>query len=196
LIAFFFAVLLLIITPGPGVLSTAGIGSGFGFRAGLAYVLGLWVGNNAVAIAVVTGLAAILFSVPWLRTALLVLSTAYLFYLAAKIAFSGSKIAFIRSDSPPGFLGGLMLQAVNPKAYVVHTTLMSGFAFMPQNLTAEIAIKFIIMNLVWIPLHLAWLWAGVTINRLDLTPKTQRMINMGMALAMLAVVGLAAFYRS
>ena len=113
------------------------------------------------------------------------------FYLAAKIAFSGSKVAFIHSEVPPGFFGGLALQAINPKAYVVHTTLFSGFAFMSQNLPLEIIIKFVIMNLVWIPIHLAWLWAGVALNRLDLAPAKQRAINVTMALAMIGVVALA-----
>ncbi len=195
MLLFLSSVFLLIITPGPGVLSTAGIGSGFGFRAGLAYVSGLWLGNNLVALAVVSGLAAILFSIPWLRTVLLLASSAYLLYMAAKIAFSGSKIAFIRSDVPPGFMGGLMLQGINPKAYVVHTTLFSGFAFMPENLTAEILIKFVIMNIVWIPIHLAWLWAGVALNRLDLPAGKQRLINYFMAFAMLAVVAIALWFR-
>ncbi|MCO5134758.1 MAG: LysE family translocator [Phyllobacteriaceae bacterium] len=193
--AFVFAVLLLMVTPGPGVLSTAGIGSGFGFRAGLAYVFGLWLGNNGVAIAVVSGLAALMLSIPWLRMLLLVASVAYLFYLAAKIAFSGSRIGFIHAERPPGMWGGLALQAINPKAYVVHTTLMSGFAFMPQNLPVEIGLKFLLMNLIWIPIHLAWLWAGVAVNRLDLPPHQQRAINIAMALAMLAVVGLAILNR-
>jgi len=195
MLLFLSSVFLLIITPGPGVLSTAGIGSGFGFRAGLAYVSGLWLGNNLVALAVVSGLAAILFSIPWLRTVLLLASSAYLLYMAAKIAFSGSKIAFIRADVPPGFMGGLMLQGINPKAYVVHTTLFSGFAFMPENLTAEILIKFVIMNIVWIPIHLAWLWAGVALNRLDLPAGKQRLINYFMAFAMLAVVAIALWFR-
>jgi len=195
MIAFTLAVFLLLITPGPGVLSTAGIGSGFGFRAGLAYVFGLWLGNNAVAIAVVSGLAALMLSVPWLRVLLLTASVAYLFYLAAKIAFSGSKIGFIHAERPPGMWGGLALQAINPKAYVVHTTLMTGFAFMPQNLPLEVALKFIIMNLIWVPIHLVWLWAGVAVNRLDLPPRQQRAINIAMALAMLAVVGLAILNR-
>jgi len=195
LVAFFFSVLLLLITPGPGVLSTAGIGAGFGFRAGLAYVTGLWVGNNLVALAVVSGLAVVVFSIPWLRNIMLLASTAYLLYLAAKIAFSGSRIGFIRADQPPGFFGGLALQAINPKAYVVHTTLMSGFAFMPENIALEVILKFVIMNLVWIPIHLAWLWAGVVLNRLDLAPNIQRAINMTMALAMLGVVALAILYR-
>jgi len=126
---------------------------------------------------------------------LVVASTAYLLYLAAKIAFSGSKIAFIRSDQAPGFWNGLLLQTINPKAYVVATTLFSGFAFLPQNISLEIAFKFLIMNLIWIPIHLAWLWAGVALNRLDLAPGKQRAINMAMALAMIGVVVLAWVFR-
>ncbi len=195
MLLFISSVFLLIITPGPGVLSTAGIGSSFGFRAGLAYVAGLWLGNNLVSLAVVSGLAAVLFSVPWLRLALLLASSAYLVYMAAKIALAGSKIAFIRSDEPPGFVGGLALQAINPKAYVVHTTLMTGFAFMPNNLMLEVLLKFLIINIIWIPIHFSWLWAGVALNRLDLPERQQRLINYTMAFAMLAVVAIAVFFK-
>ena len=59
MLEFCLAVLFLVITPGPGVLSTAGVGSGFGYRAGLAYVGGLFVGNNVVAGLVISGVAAV-----------------------------------------------------------------------------------------------------------------------------------------
>ena len=58
--------------------------------------------------------------------------------------------------------------------------------------TAEIALKFLIVNAIWIPIHLAWLAAGVTLRRLDLPPRVQSAINVGMAVSMLAVVALAA----
>lgn len=58
------AVFFLIVTPGPGVLSAAGVGAAYGFRAGLRYVLGLFIGNNLVVIAVVSGLAALLLASP------------------------------------------------------------------------------------------------------------------------------------
>ena len=104
MLEFAIAVFLLIVTPGPGVLSTAGVGSAFGSRAGLAYVGGLWAGNNLVAALVVSGLAAAALSVPWLRTVLLWGSVLYLVYLAAKIAFAGSRLAFIHPERAPGFL--------------------------------------------------------------------------------------------
>lgn len=193
MLAFAAAVFFLIITPGPGVLSTAGVGSGFGYRAGLAYVSGLFVGTNLVALAVVSGMAAVILANPAIRTVLLAASALYLLYLAARIAFSGARIAFIERRKAPGFLGGLALQAINPKAYAVNTTLFTGFAFWPGNLLAETVTKFVLMNLIWVPIHLLWLAAGVTLHRLDLSRRTQMIINIGMALAMLAVVALAAF---
>ncbi|MGI9402352.1 MAG: LysE family translocator [Rhizobiaceae bacterium] len=192
MVAFTLAVFFLIITPGPGVLSAAGVGAGFGFRAGLSYVAGLFVGNNLVALAVVSGLAALLFSLPYVRTVLFAVSLAYLFYLAAKIAFAGSKLAFIHSERPPGFIGGLALQPINPKAYVVNTTFFTGFPFWADNLVGEILVKFLIMNLIWTPIHLLWLFAGVSLHRLDLSKKAHLTINIGMAVSMLLVVIIAA----
>ncbi len=192
LLAFAAAVFFLIVTPGPGVMTTAGVGAGFGARAGAVYVFGLFLGTNLVALAVVTGLAAAALAVPGLREILLVASAAYLLHLAARIAMAGGKIAFVRAARPPGVIGGLALQAINPKAYAVNTALFTGFPFMPDDPAMEIALKFLIMNAIWIPIHLLWLAAGVTLHRLDLPARTQRRINVAMALSMLTVVALAA----
>lgn len=191
MLTFALAVFLLIATPGPGVLTTAGFGAAYGFRPSLAYVLGLFIGTNLVMLAVITGVAAIVLSIPWLRTVLLALSIGYLLYLAARIAFAGSNISFMAAKNPPGVIGGILLQAINPKAYVVNTSLITGFSYSPDNLTFEIATKALIMNAIWVPLHLAWLYAGTVLHELNLSPPTQRAINIAMALAMLSVVALA-----
>ncbi len=193
MIEFALAVFFLIITPGPGVLSVAGIGSAYGYKPGLRYITGLFIGHNTVALLVISGIAATALAVPWLRTVLAWASVMYLLYLAAKIAFAGSKLAFIEASRAPGVRDGLALQAINPKAYAVSTALFSGFAFMPEAPVAEIIIKIIIMDAIWVVLHLAWLWAGVTLRRLDLPARTQRGINVAMAVSMLLVVGLAVY---
>lgn len=191
MLTFAAAVLFLIGTPGPGVLSTAGVGSGFGFRAGLRYLVGLFIGTNLVLIAVITGLAAVILAVPSLRALLMGLSLAYLVYLAGRIAFAGSRIAFITAHRSPGVGAGILLQLINPKAYAVNTTLMANFAYAPGNLVWETASKLVIMNLIWVPIHLTWLWAGASLHRLNLSDTAQRRINGVMAAAMLAVVILA-----
>ena len=191
MISFAAAVFFLIITPGPGVLSTAGVGSAFGFRAGFAYVTGLWAGNNLVSLIVITGLATLLLASDITRIILMLLSTGYLFYLAARIIFAGAKIGFIKAASKPGLLSGLFLQLVNPKAYAVNTALFTSFAFMPDNIAGEIIIKLVIFNLIWIPIHLLWLYMGVKIHQLNLAPSTTRIINIIMGLSLSLVVALS-----
>lgn len=192
MLSFFIAVFLLLITPGPGVLTTAGVGSAFGFNAGARFIIGLFIGTNLVAIAVVSGLAAIVVSEPVIRTLLFWLSAAYLLYLAYKIAFAGAKVAFIETPAAPGIVGGVLLQAINPKAYAVNTALFTGFQLWENALVTEIMVKFLIINMIWIPVHFLWLGAGVLIRKLDLAPRTQFVINCFMASAMLGVVAAAA----
>lgn len=192
MLTFALAVFFLLITPGPGVLTAAGVGAGFGYGPGLRFLAGLFVGTNLVALAVISGLAAVVFSAPDVRTILVWASAAFFVYLAARIALSGAKIGFIETASAPGFIGGVLLQLINPKAYAVYNLLFSGYAFWPGNLGAEIAVKLLIVNLIWAPVHLIWLFAGVSLKRLNLGAGAQRAINVGMAVSLLLVVALAA----
>jgi threonine/homoserine/homoserine lactone efflux protein len=190
MVAFALAVFLLIITPGPGVLSLAGVGAAFGWRQGTSYLGGLFIGNNLVCFAVVSGLATVMLANPAIRTVLLITSTSYLGYLALKIAFAGAKLAFVEI-SKPGFLTGIALQLINPKAYAVNTTLFSGFAFYPDSFLLETSIKLFIANAIWILLHFLWLYFGVRIHKIELPDTVQRRINIFMAVILLCVVALS-----
>lgn len=191
MLTFAAAVFFLIVTPGPGVLSAAGVGAAYGMRSGLRYVFGLFIGNNLVIFAVVSGLAALILAEPLVRTILFALSTAYLLYLAMRIALAGSKLAFAPAQSEPGVLAGILLQPINPKAYAVNTALFSGFAIMPDALAAEAIWKLLIVNAIWVPIHVVWVWFGVRLKALNLAPDRQKLINFAMAGSMLLVVGLA-----
>ena len=90
MIVFALAVFFLMATPGPGVLSVAGVGASFGVRPGARYIGGLFIGTNLVAFAVVSGLAALILADARVRTVLFVLSFGYLTYLALRIALAGS----------------------------------------------------------------------------------------------------------
>ena len=191
MITFIFAVIFLLSTPGPGVLSAAGVGAGFGMRAGLRFVSGLFIGQAIVFFAVAFGLATLVLTTPWLRIFLMALSFSYLLYLAGRIALAGSKIAFISLQGAPGFLAGLLLQPINPKAYAVLTTLLAGFPLVPESYWTEVALKFAVLNMIWVPIHLAWVYFGVSLSNLNLPKSVQRNINFAMAVSMLAVVALA-----
>lgn len=193
MLTFAAAVFFLIITPGPGVLSTAGVGAGFGFRTGARYVGGLFLGTNLVALAVVSGLATLIVADDRIRSLFFLLSFGYVAYLAVRIALAGSRIAFIERADPPGIYGGVVLQLFNPKAYAVNTALFTGFAFWPESYWGEVGLKFVIVNAIWIPIHFLWLWAGVSLHRLNLSDRAHSTINILMATTMMAVVLLAVF---
>jgi len=191
MLTFLTAVFFLLISPGPGVLTTAGVGSAYGFRPGLAYVTGLFIGSNLVMLGVATGLFALIAANENIRLVLAVLSALYLGWMAVKIVMAGSKVGFMAARTAPSLMDGVLLQFVNPKAYVVGTTLFGGFAFLPDSYWLEVAIKFLLINLVWVPVHLLWLWFGVALKRMELPARAQFAVNLGMATALLLVVGLA-----
>ena len=191
MLSFVAAAFFLLITPGPGVLTVAGAGAAFGFRAGLPYMLGVVLGSLTVIAAVTTGLAAFLFSYAPLRTILLAASAGYLLYLAYRIATSDVGIAITEATKSLGFLNGLALQVINPKAYAVLTTLYSGFAFYPDNTLVEAGLKTAIFMSISFPVHFLWLLAGATVKRLALSSRAARLVNVAMAFSMLAVVALA-----
>ena len=191
MVAFAIVSFFMFLTPGPGVLSLAGVGAAFGWRQGFLYMSGLFVGHVIVSLAVITGLATIILAEPVVRTILLFCSVSYLGYMAFRIALAGSKIAFIEMLKAPGFVAGMSLQFINPKAYAVHTTFFTGFAFYPDSFAVEMSLKLVIMNTIWILLHALWLYTGYRIHELQLSAKVQKWINMFMAFCLCVVISLS-----
>lgn len=182
------AVLLLLVTPGPGVLSVAAVGSAFGWRPGLAYGTGLFLGSNAVMVAAAAGLAVVFDLYPSLRIAFTIVSSGYLLYIAWTVATAGSDIRFQAAERAPGVAGGLALQAFNPKAYAVGTFIFSNFPNLAGSAWAEFILKMVVLNLIWVPIHIGWLGLGIGLRQLDLAPRVARRINVAMAVAMVVVV--------
>lgn len=191
MLTFILAVALLIGTPGPGVLTLAGIGAAFGSREGQRFLAGLFIGHNLVSMAVIGGLAATVLAVPGLREILALTAALYILWLAFRIATVQSRIAFVENLSPPGFMGGLAFQAINPKAYAVSTAIFANFPLMPENLGQEITLKLLIFNVLWLMSHSAWLYLGLSLRRLDLTEHKQHIANYVMACALIIAVALA-----
>ncbi len=142
---------------------------------------GLWIGHLVVSLAVITGLAAIILAEPIIRDVLAFFCAGYFGHLALRIAFAKSKIAFIQMAAQR-FVTGVSLQFFNPKAYAVHATFLSGFVLYPDNFLFEVTIKQLSMNFIWISFHLIWLYAGVKLNELNLTLKTQNQHGHGFML--------------
>ena len=188
MIIFAFGVFFLIITPGPGVLSTAGVGTAYGFRSGIRYVFGLFLGTNIVALLVISGLASVIFSYPIVRTICLFFSSIFFIYLSLKIMFKDANLNFLKSQTMPGIKHGIFLQLINPKAYIVNLSFYSGFVFYPSNFLTVILLKLLISNLIWMPIHLIWLYAGVLFYELPLSKTIKNIVRYLMAISLILVV--------
>ena len=184
---------LMMVTPGPGVLSLAGVGAGFGWKIGMMYLIGLFFGTNGVAILVVLGFKQFLFEIDGVEITFLLISLSYLSFLSWRIATSDNKTGFKQSLKAPRLYEGIFLQFVNPKAYVVQGHLFVVLSLGMASFNTEIIVKFIVVNSIWIPIHLLWLWLGISLKKWSLAVNKQIWVNRGMGLALFAVVVLSAF---
>ena len=191
MLSFITAVTLLMLAPGPALLMIINLGINYGFKNGIRFVLGVIIGANIVLLSVILGLASIIFTYPTLRLVLLILSSAYLIYLAINILQQNSTSTLKKTTKKLNFFDGIFLQLVNPKNYIVQMTLFSGFLIWPNDLILEMVFKISIANLIWLPGHFAWLGLGVLINTLDFSQKTLKYINLLMASLLISVIILA-----
>ena len=187
MLSYILAVVVLTAIPGPGLLTIFGIGAVFGYRAGMDFTAGVYFGANITAVIVFCGFSSLLIEFPTLRNALFFMSVAYFIYFAARIGFAGTELGII-GKSPPKFSAGLFLMLVNPKAYMTMSALYLGFPLLSFNPLNEAITKIIIANIIWIPGHLLWLYVGVKVNRLNLSPRAKRVINIILAITILAIV--------
>ena len=188
MVAYIIVSFLMMVRPGPGVLSLAGVGAGFGWRVGIMYLIGLFFGTNGVALLVVLGFKQFLFEIDGVELTFLFLSLSYLSFLSWRIATSDNKTGFKETSKAPKLYEGIFLQFVNPKAYVVQGHLFVVLSLGMTSYNLEILTKFLIVNSIWIPIHIFWLWLGISLKKWSLASKKQIWVNRGMGLALFAVV--------
>ena len=134
---FILAVVVLVATPGPALLSIVAVGAAFGFRVGIVYVAGVILGANVVSLLAVSGLFALIAAFPKLHLLFTTISVSYLFYIAYRIAIS--KVGLEKQSKPAniGFFDGIVIQLFNPKVYVVALALFSGIPILFKSLIVE-----------------------------------------------------------
>ncbi|MEJ6672390.1 MAG: hypothetical protein QNL57_01900 [Alphaproteobacteria bacterium] len=119
--------------------------------------------------------------------ALFLLSLVYFTYFAVRIGFAGTELGIL-SRKVPRCRDGIMLMLVNPKAYLTMSALFLGFPLLSFNPVNEVIIKVVVANVVWVPGHLIWLYAGVKVNSLNFTPRAKRAINLILAAVIIFMV--------
>lgn len=133
------ALLIGAISPGPSFVLVARTSIAVSRIDGLSMAVGMGMGSMIFAVIVLTGLQAILATVPWLYLALKIFGGVYLIYLAIKIWRGAKKPLVISEDKTSlpqtvfkSFGLALFTQLSNPKAVVVYGSIFA--ALLPQNM--------------------------------------------------------------
>ena len=152
-------------TPGPANMALMATGARFGFRAALPFVAGVALGKQLIIWPIGFGLMGLAEIVPWLFTALKWASVAYISWLAWKVA-NLRLTPGGAAEAAPGFLAGLWVHPLNPKAWAMIVTGFTNFVSPGTpalQATATIAICLLSLQVV---LHPIWTLGGDRIAHL------------------------------
>jgi len=107
-------------SPGPVNVIAAMSGARFGTLRSLPYVLGATTSFVAILLLLGVGFQSMLDMVEQVSVPLTIGGSAYMLYLAWRIAADSGDLSFDAAEQRrPGFLAGLLTQAANPKAWIV-----------------------------------------------------------------------------
>lgn len=175
------------VTPGPNNIMLAASGVNFGFRRTLPHLLGVSAGNSVQVLIVASGLAWVMAWLDALRLPLVVVGCGYLLWLALRQARAGQPGRGGRV-APLGFVGAVLFQWVNPKAWMM--VLNVAILFLPRDAdwttAAGLALLCMSVNLPCITL---WAVAGARLRTWLQQPAALTAFNYTMA-ALLAATAL------
>lgn len=176
--------LVMSVTPGPNNILLTASGANFGYRRSLPHILGIGLGSSSQSYLVCLGLGAVFQSYPSLQTALQIVGTGYMLYLAWQLF--GVSIRESGIAKPVSFWEAAAFQYVNPKIWVKSVTIAT--VFMPTGMAPWLAglYVFVVTLSINFPSVSMWTLFGVAIKR-HLTNERRRLgFNVTMATLLVA----------
>ena len=114
-------------TPGPNTTLSTAIAANRGLRGAMRFVCAVPVGWGLLFVACAMGVGALIVAVPALRWAVLGLGTAYMLWLAARLARSGTLAQADGARLDVTFWQGVLLQFLNIKAWMLALAVVAGW---------------------------------------------------------------------
>lgn len=188
---FLLAALALFGSPGPAIVALVAVSRKEGGRRGLGFFCGLQFGLAIASGLSIVGLFTILEAVPGALLAMTVASSAYLLFLAYRIAFA--PIAHSNAQSSPASspMAGMLLSLFNPKAYAAFLSLFASFVLMEGDVGQDNLLKWALCVFVNVVVDLIWLWIGVSLGKAKLSAASERALNLTMGAAIVLAIPLS-----
>ncbi len=169
------------ISPGPSNILVLMTSTNFGYRRTIPVILGLSLGLAGLIFAVGLGLSQVFTAYPALHTILKYVSIAYLLYLAWRIARSSQFNADSEQKKAMTFFECLLLQLVNPKAWIVSISTVAAYSSDEHNLLFQTVTMFAVFVVAAVISLSTWAVFGTVIARLLQSPKSIRIFNVTLA---------------
>lgn len=177
------------VTPGGASTLATASGARFGFVRSIPLMLGIAAGLALLGAVAALGLGGLLLALPSLQTAVKALGSAYLLWLAWRIARSGAPNAGSSGPARPVTLvNGFFLLWLNPKSWAMTVGAAASFALLastPNRLALLFGLAFGVAACVSLAL---WCALGMLLARLFRTPRHWRMLNLAMGALLAASI--------
>ncbi len=189
LLAFLLFAMAATLTPGGATALATASGLHFGVRRSAPLIAGIAAAMAVLAATTASGLGLVLLNAPAASLALKTAGTAYLLWLAWRVATAGPPSAAARPRAPIGFVGGFALLLLNPKAWASTLSAAASYAAIspdPLALATIMAAIFAGCSIVAL-----WLWAagGQWLGQRLHRDAHWHWVNRGLAALLLLAVG-------
>ena len=175
------------ITPGPNNMMLLASGATFGLRRTVPHIAGISAGCALMVLVLGGALAGTVGRMPGLFTALHVVSTLYLLWLAWRIATATGPHGTGARARPFGALDAAGFQWVNPKAWAMVLGAVTSFA-RPDHLLVDVPSIALVLMAIGLPCIALWAGSGQVLSRFLSHPRALRVFNITMAALLVASI--------
>jgi threonine/homoserine/homoserine lactone efflux protein len=175
-------------TPGPNNIMLTASGANFGFVRSIPHMSGVVVGFIILLIACGSGLGTLVSTFPQIQVVLKVAGSAYMLWLAWKIATAqGGGDADSRSRRPLTFWQAAAFQWVNPKGVVIAIGAVALYV-RPDRALTDLAVLLAIFSIATLLSTITWSVFGAALSRILREPRRARIFNIVMAVLLVASI--------
>ncbi len=190
-LAFAFFAFAASVTPGPNNVVLTATGAQVGMLRGFPTLLGITVGFAVMVFLLTYGVGSAFLEQPAFMQILRVVGIVMLVWLSWQIAFApveGEVPGQVSLLRPLGFVGGMLFQWVNPKAWLVVATAISAYMVPGYTAFAQASTFATVFFVAGVLGCLPWLAFGAVMNRVLKTPRAARFFNYAMGALLLATL--------
>lgn len=153
-------------TPGPNNMMLTASGANFGYRRTLPHLVGVTLGVASLIAVVAAGLGVVFKLYPWVQDIMKIAASAYLLYLAWRIATAGAPSDKAAKDRRPmTLLEAALFQYVNPKAWAMAVSAVGTFTLSGGDYGWSAMVIVLTFMAVGFPLTSLWAGFGVWVGK-------------------------------